>query len=250
MVVVKSHMNAEIAAKILKNSYFCRMCGVQWDTRFNLFHKTVKDMITFGFRNKFGGWLRAITAIVLGIIMVSKPETSLIIVVKVLAAFLIASGIVSLVYGIINRQRGALSLMVTNAVVDIALGVVLFIFPKEIASFMLILIGILVLIFGISQIAVLISASRVVSSSFAVYILPSLCIIGGIVLLIRPFDSISALVLLAGIAVLVYGVSEFIATWKMNRAMKATEVRQEKSSGMDDFDNVKDVDYEKVEEGE
>ena len=211
------------------------MCGVQWDTRFNLFHKTVKDMITFGFRNKFGGWLRAITAIVLGIIMVSKPETSLIIVVKVLAAFLIASGIVSLVYGIINRQRGALSLMVTNAVVDIALGVVLFIFPKEIASFMLILIGILVLIFGISQIAVLISASRVVSSSFAVYILPSLCIIGGIVLLIRPFDSISALVL---------------PTWKMNRAMKATEVRQEKSSGMDDIDNVKDVDYEKVEEGE
>ena len=82
-------------------------------------------MITLGFRNKFGGWLRSITAIVLGIIMVSRPETSLILAVKVLAAFLIASGIVSLVYGIINRQRGALGLMVTNAIVDIAIGVLL-----------------------------------------------------------------------------------------------------------------------------
>ena len=129
-------------------------------------------MITLGFRNKFGGWLRSITAIVIGIIMVSKPETSLILTVKVLAAFLIASGIVSLVYGIINRQRGALSLMVTNAIVDIAIGVVLFIFPQEVARFMLILIGIAVLIFGIMQIIVLVSASRVVSNGFLIYILP------------------------------------------------------------------------------
>lgn len=207
-------------------------------------------MITLGFRNKFGGWLRSITAIVLGIIMVSNPGTSLLIVVKVLAAFLIASGIVSLVYGIINRQRGALALMVTNAVVDIAIGVILFIFPKEVASFMLILIGILVLIFGIMQIIVLISASKVVNNGIFVYIMPALCIIGGALLLFRPFSSISALVLLAGIAVLIYGVSEFIATWRINRAMKAYETAASDNSGQtgNDMSEAKDVDYEKVED--
>ena len=206
-------------------------------------------MITLGFRNKFGGWLRSITAIVIGIIMVSKPETSLILTVKVLAAFLIASGIVSLVYGIINRQRGALSLMVTNAIVDIAIGVVLFIFPQEVARFMLILIGIAVLIFGIMQIIVLVSASRVVSNGFLIYILPVLCVIGGALLLIKPFSSLNALVLLAGIAVLVYGVSEFIATWKVNRAMKAYETGRMRDDTMkSDMSGVKDVDYEKVED--
>ncbi len=79
-------------------------------------------MITFGFKNRFGGWLRAIAAIVVGLIMVIKPETSLMLVVKVLAAFLIASGLVSFAYGVINRQRGALGLMVANAVVDVVLG--------------------------------------------------------------------------------------------------------------------------------
>lgn len=182
-------------------------------------------MITLGFRNKFGGWLRSITAIVIGIIMVSKPETSLILTVKVLAAFLIASGIVSLVYGIINR------------------------FPQEVARFMLILIGIAVLIFGIMQIIVLVSASRVVSNGFLIYILPVLCVIGGALLLIKPFSSLNALVLLAGIAVLVYGVSEFIATWKINRAMKAYETGRMRDDTMkSDMSGVKDVDYEKVED--
>lgn len=206
-------------------------------------------MITLGFRNKFGGWLRSITAIVLGIIMVSNPATSLIIVVKVLAAFLIASGIVSLVYGIINRQRGALGLMVTNAVVDIIIGIILFIFPAEVASFMLILIGICILIFGILQIVVLVSASRVVNNGVFVYIMPALCIIGGALLLFRPFSSVSALVLLAGIAVLIYGVSEFIATWRINRAMKAYEIRKDEgNSAEEDRSEIKDVDYQKVEE--
>ena len=206
-------------------------------------------MITLGFRNKFGGWLRSITAIVLGIIMVSNPATSLIIVVKVLAAFLIASGIVSLVYGIINRQRGALGLMVTNAVVDIIIGIILFIFPAEVASFMLILIGICILIFGILQIVVLVSASRVVNNGVFAYIMPALCIIGGALLLFRPFSSVSALVLLAGIAVLIYGVSEFIATWKINRAMKAYEIRKDNETAAEnDRSGIKDVDYQKVEE--
>ena len=115
---------------------------------------------------------------------------------------------------------------------------------------MLILIGILVLIFGIMQIIVLISASKVVNNGIFIYVMPALCIIGGALLLFRPFSSISALVLLAGIAVLIYGVSEFIATWRINRAMKAYETAANDNSGQtgNDMSEAKDVDYEKVED--
>ena len=99
------------------------------------------------------------------------------------------------------------------------------------------------------QIIVLVSASRVVSNGFLIYILPVLCVIGGALLLIKPFSSLNALVLLAGIAVLVYGVSEFIATWKINRAMKAYETGRMRDDTMkSDMSGVKDVDYEKVED--
>ena len=63
-------------------------------------------MITFGFRNRFSGWIRAAIAVLIGCIMVFKPETSLIFLVKVIAAIMIASGIVSLAYGV-GRTRTA-----------------------------------------------------------------------------------------------------------------------------------------------
>ncbi|MGM9748021.1 MAG: hypothetical protein ACI3ZN_04415, partial [Candidatus Cryptobacteroides sp.] len=31
-------------------------------------------MITFGFKDKFSGWVRAVAAIVLGVILVARPE--------------------------------------------------------------------------------------------------------------------------------------------------------------------------------
>ena len=58
---------------------------------------------------------------------------------------------------------------------------------------------------------------------------------------------------MAGIALLVYGVSELMATWKMRKAMKEYEIRfntsSSSASGSKDtpaMDDVKDVDYEKV----
>ena len=250
MIVVKDHIFTILEIRRKNNQIFPNFadCAVSDTARYCFIkHFILKDMITFGFRNKFGGWLRAFTAIILGLIMVMNPAGALALVVKVLAAFLIASGIVSLIYGIINRQRGALSLMITNAVVDIAIGVVLFIFPKEVADILLILIGILALVFGIAQLVILISASRVVNSGPGIFVLPVLCMIGGIILLTKPSDSMDVLVLLSGIVVLVYGVSEFVATWKMNRAMKAFESEsREGDSAKEEMSGAKDVDYEKV----
>ena len=210
-------------------------------------------MITFGFKNRFGGWLRAIAAIVVGLIMVIKPETSLMLVVKVLAAFLIASGLVSFAYGIINRQRGALSLMVANAVVDVVLGVIIFMYPGAVASVIIFLLGVVLLVLGVFQIVVLASTTSVIGFGFMFFIFPVLCAIGGSLLLSNPFGSASALTLVAGIATLVYGISEFLATCRMNKAMKAYDVKfsgpETNNTGkVGNLSDVKDVEYEKVED--
>ena len=55
-------------------------------------------MITFGYRNRFSGWIRAISALVLGIVMFFTGN-SMPIIVFILSAFILASGIMSLVAG-------------------------------------------------------------------------------------------------------------------------------------------------------
>lgn len=68
----------------------------------------------------------------------------------------------------------------------------------------------------------------------------------------HPFGLGSVITLVAGIALLVYGVSELMATWKMRKAMKEYEIHYSAGGrtgrGQDSGDRieVKDVDYEKV----
>lgn len=214
-------------------------------------------MITFGFRNRFSGWIRAAIAVLIGCIMVFKPETSLIFLVKVIAAIMIASGIVSLAYGVANRRNGGLGLLVFNTIVDILIGVLLFVFPDVVASFVIILIGVALLVFGIFQIAAMISASAFVPVTAWSFLLPVICAGGGVLLLFDPFDAASTMTLVAGIAILIYGLSELFASWKMARAMKEYEIKfpssggkrsgEGKDSGID-FSEAKDADFRKVDE--
>ncbi len=210
-------------------------------------------MITFGFRNKFSGWIRAAIAILIGCVMVIKPETSLIFLVKVIAAIMIASGVVSLAYGIANRRNGGLGLLIFNTVVDIVIGILLFAFPEVVASFVIILIGVALLVFGIFQIAAMISAAAFVALGAWSFILPVICAGGGVLLLFNPFDAASTMTLVAGIAILVYGLSELFSTWKMSRAIHEYEIKFPSSSsdsgkktGGIDYSEAKDADFEKV----
>ena len=206
-------------------------------------------MITFGFKNKFSGLLRAVAAIALGTVMVINPHASMVLVVKIVAAFLIASGVVSAVYGIINRLRGAMSLMLTNAFVDIILGVVLFIFPTQVASIILVILGIGLLALGIFQIVVLGSTAGVLGTAFGFFVMPILCVLGGTLILFNPFGSQMMLTLVGGIAL----ISELVASWRMNKAQKVYEAKfmehqKETQAKSDSIPGVKDVDYKKVDE--
>ena len=106
------------------------------------------------------GVFRAVAAIVLGIIMVAMPSASLRILVQIVAAVLIASGLVSAVYGLANRRNGALSLMIFNSVVDVLLGVLMFCYPDFVAGFIIVVLGVVLLLLGLLQIFTLVSEQQ------------------------------------------------------------------------------------------
>lgn len=209
-------------------------------------------MFTFGYKSRVNGPLRALIALVIGVLMVISPEKALTTVVKVIAAFLLASGLVSLFVGLRDKEKGALPLMSFNALVDVLLGLVLFLFPGFIAKFMIYLIGFVLLAFGVVQIAALFGARRIIGLGLGAFLLPTVVTLVGGFILFNPFAE-SVMVMIAGAALIVYGASEFLSSWRVRKAIDEYEIHQApvseqpavSESGLDD---VKDVDYEKVDE--
>jgi uncharacterized membrane protein HdeD (DUF308 family) len=139
-----------------------------------------------------------------------------------------------------------------NAIVDIIIGLVLFSFPGFVAKFIIYLIGFVLLGFGIMQILALISARRITGLGLGAFILPAVVTMVGGFLLFNPFAE-SVMVMIAGSAIIVYAVSELLSSWKMKKAIDEYEIHQapaqeQPAQQENPLDNVKDVEYEKVDE--
>lgn len=208
-------------------------------------------MITFGYKNKFSGLLRALTAIAIGVVMVASRTNALELAVRIIAAFILASGIVSFFIGYRNRQDGARSLMGFNGGVDILLGILLFAFPGFVAGLMIYIIGFVLLVFGVFQLVALISANRVMKVGGGSFILPVLVTLAGGFLIFRPSFIGEAIGVIAGAALIVYGASELLSSWKMKKAIDEYEIKfpsEKPAQKAEEGPQVKDVEYEKVDE--
>ena len=202
-------------------------------------------MITFGYKSKLSSILRACAAIGIGLVMILATDAT-VTVVKIVAAFLMVVGVVSLVVGLIDRKTGSLPLLGTNAVVDLVLGVLLFLYPTQVAGFIVYAIGAVLIIFGILQLIVLIGALSLIGGGFLTLVLSICAIIGGIILVFNPF-TMKVMSILAGAALIVYGVQELMSAWMVRKAVKVQETRRLETSGTID---AKDVDFVKEDEGQ
>lgn len=208
-------------------------------------------MITFGYKNKFNGILRAVVALGIGVVMVAAPDRAMELVVQIIAAFFIASGLVSLFYGLARRKESGFGLMAFNAVVDVLIGALLFSFPVAVATVIIYLIGIVLLVLGIVQLVALVGAAGILGFGVLAFVLPVLVTLVGGFLLFNPFAQ-EVMSTVAGVALIIYGVSELVSAWRMKKAIDEYEIRVDRTdvrpgSGSD-LSGVKDVDFEKVDE--
>lgn len=213
-------------------------------------------MITFGYNNKFSSILRSLAAIAIGLVMVCATDATTT-VVQIIAAFLFAAGIVSFAYGFANRKSGTFGLMTVNAVVDIVIGLILFLWPGFVAGVIVAIIGIVILVFGVIQILALAGTMSLLGSGGLNILLACLAVAGGIVLIFNPFSE-RVMSILAGVFLIYYGITDLISMRRVSKAKKEyeihfTETRVDPDSTIDvdvddDFDGIKDVDYHKIDE--
>lgn len=213
-------------------------------------------MITFGYKNKFSGLIRALLAIAIGVVMVVTKTDALELAVRIIAVFLVATGVVTFVLGLKTKQGGEMNLMGVNAVVDVLLGSLLFFFPGAVVIPLIYIIGFLLFAFGIMQIISLVSAIKVYQVGVWSFVMPVVVLIAGGFLIARPSFVGESIGIIAGVSLILYGISELISAWKMRKAIEEYEVTQQPQTDADaevdeqkvDGQNIEDVEYEKVDE--
>jgi uncharacterized membrane protein HdeD (DUF308 family) len=210
-------------------------------------------MITFGYKNRFSGLLRALVALAVGIVMVVSKTDAMVLVVQIVSAFVFLSGLVSLFIGYKHRKENHMPLLGVNGVVNLIIAGLAFAFAPIVAGIVVYLIGFVLLGFGLFQLIALGSASRVMNLGVMAFVMPVLVLLAGAFLLARPAFLGTAVGTVAGVALIIYGLSELLSSFKMKKAMDEYDIQhpqpQEKpSTDEGSLDDVKDVEYEKVDE--
>lgn len=207
-------------------------------------------MITFGYNSRFSSPLRALVFVALGILMLVAKTDAMELVVKIFAAFILAAGIVSIFVGFRQKKEGTMPLSFFNALTNVVIAALLFMFSGFVAKFVSYLLGFVLFGFGMFQLSVLMSMRKNVQVSIAAYILPVLVTLAGVVIFFYPEFFGQSLGLIAGIALIVYGASDLISAFKMKSAKgdKVTPAPETPAETPSEPIEAKEVEYEKVDE--
>lgn len=214
-------------------------------------------MITLGYKTKFDSVTRAAAAIGIGLVMAFGGNAPAL-VVKIIAILLVVAGIASLIYGLVkSKENGVYQLLLINAGLDIALGLLLFFNPQWIAGVIVYAIGIVLILFGGLQLIALAGAMSLLGAGFSSLLLSVLAVVGGAFLLFNPF-TINVMSIIAGCLLIVYGVAELISAFRMQKAREEFEIRRAempsgpnvRETGSTSLADAKEVTYEKIEEPE
>lgn len=191
----------------------------------------IQYMITFGYKGRFSGAARAVIALIFGAVMFFTGN-SVTIIVQILAAFVLASGVMSLILGLKREDQSQRPLIMTNSGLNIVIAVLMFLFADSLGGLIVGIIGIILILFGLFQLVVLFSANRVLPVGAVGFIMPVAVLACGFLLLFKPKFVDDVLGYVVGASLMIYGISELISSRKMRKSMEV--------------DGAKDVDFEKV----
>lgn len=165
------------------------------------------------------GILRGVLAIILGVVLVMWPEAAIIYMIMLIGACFLLPGIYSIVgYFLRNKENEVTSPMFPlDGLGSLLLGAWLLIMPHFFVNILMYLLGAVLVLAGIQQIATLIRARKWSIVPYGFYVLPSLILLVGILILVYPMDVMANTLTVFGVATLFYGVNELINWYKFRK---------------------------------
>ena len=103
---------------------------------------------------------------------------------------------------------------------SILLGLLLALMPTVFVSFLMYVLGAVLVLGALNQLFVLIRAARLLHISWLFYIFPTIVLLTGLYVLLKPMESATLPLIIIGWCLIVYGVVECINTIKVYAAMR------------------------------
>ncbi len=170
-------------------------------------------------------FFRALTAIAVGILLIKYPDNTVNGIVIAIGVLFILSGLVS-VLSYVNARRHASEYTIYDAqgrqiagqqpffpivgVGSIILGAILALMPSTFISFMMYIIGAILIIGAIGQYFSIISARHFGSVSLFYWVCPTLILIAGVYMIVKPMGPLSTAMFILGWLTLFYGIVEAV----------------------------------------
>ncbi len=158
--------------------------------------------------------------IVTGIFLLLKPETAINIVCYVLGVILVLWGVVSIIQFFSDKNStNYLSLSFIFGAFVFIFGIIILIKPSIIASIVPLLLGVWMVINGVTKLSYSLSIYKETKNIFSI-IGALLIVIFGITLIFNPFEGAKALTQIIGVALIVYSILDLAESISISISVK------------------------------
>ena len=182
---------------------------------------------------------RAICAIVIGALLVKYPDDGVTWLTMAIGALFLLSGIIALIaylqarshageYTITDKEGRVISGgQPTFPIVgagSVILGLVLVLTPHAFINGLMYMLAVVLILGGVTQLMSLVAARRLGSIPFGYWICPSLILLTGLFVILKPMESAQLPLLILGWCSMLYGVIELINALKIHNVRKKADL--------------------------
>jgi uncharacterized membrane protein HdeD (DUF308 family) len=204
---------------------------------------------------------RAICAIIIGALLIKFPDNTVMGITVAIGVLFLISGLISCVtyfwakrnvsdYKIYDAEGNLVAgEKPTFPIVGIGsaiLGLILSLSPKAFVSALMYIIGAILILGAINQYMSLIGGRRYGRVGLWYWIMPTLILLTGLYVMLKPMAPLNTAMLILGWCTLVYGVVELINALKFYRDKKSWIKAQEAPQQLDTFEEIKEEAVEEV----
>lgn len=164
------------------------------------------------------GILASIVLMIFGIILMVKPEESLLFACKVIGWGLIASGLIALIVLVIRALKaetpipaGLIALSAGKGVVALVCGILLLVNTETVVSILPFLFGVLILLNGLTNVIYALLSRRDAPRWLFPLVGGALACVFGILVMLNPFSAAATLVFFMGLSMVVDGLGNLFA---------------------------------------
>ena len=177
----------------------------------------------------------SIIFILIGTFLLTRPEDAIHLVSYALGIILIVWGVISVITFFTDKEsQNYLDFGFIVGVFVLIFGIIILVKPDTIASIIPLLLGIWMLINGVTKLSYSLTLNNN-KSALSSIIISLIIVLLGILLIINPFQGAKKLVQILGISILVYSVLDLIECFSIKRVMKKVKKIENK--------NVIDAEY-------